>query len=126
MSEVIRKVDVENPGAPHPALGGMLEIRYTNTEGSTEVWMVPNHLWGESSEGLLRVIRRSHAIKLAFLDSGVDSRIGLLRAKAEADREHIESHHDELTMLYHKEFGTGYACQLSVGETGETSAQAKA
>lgn len=109
MSEIIRKVDLENLGSPDPVLGGLTEIRFTNTFGETEVWMVPTWLWGEGSESLLSVIKKG-GVKLAFLDSGVDSRIGLLMKQLETAREHIGVHHDELTMLYRREYGTPYNC----------------
>lgn len=112
MNEVVKGVPLNALGEPHEILGGMLEIRFTNTDGATEVWMVPNEPEDSSFSSILRLVRADAQVKLAFLDSGVDVRVSLLMKQAEANREHIGTHHDELITLYRREFGIGYNCHV--------------
>lgn len=78
LEQVVKSVSLNALGSPHPDKGGMLEVRFTNDNGDTEVWMVPNKHWGPECEGFLEVMQGVEAVKLAFIDSGVDTRIGLL------------------------------------------------
>jgi hypothetical protein len=87
MNEIVKRVPLDELGSPHEEMGGMLEVRFTNSTGATEVWMVPDKFWGKDTEGFLDVMRESGAVKLAYLDSGVDTRIGLLM-------EHVGFHHE--------------------------------
>ena len=113
MNEVVKGVALDALGEPHESLGGMLEIRFTNKDGVTEVWMVPNKPYGQDGVEILASLRRE-GVKLAFLDSGVDSRIGLLSQQAETARDHIGKHHDELREFFRREYGADYHCQFYV------------
>lgn len=119
MAEVVKGVDLTALGTPHETLGGMLEIRFTNTDGHTEVWMVKAEDLGTPD-----FMRDNRVVKLAYLDSGVDSRVGLLLQQNSAFRDHIVDHHRELA-----ELGADWSCHagvLAVPPKGTTADAEKA
>ena len=85
--------------------------------------MVPDYSIGdEPGAGVLNTVR-GH-VKLAYLDSGVDSRVGLLLQQNSAFRDHIVDHHRELA-----ELGADWSCHagvLAVPPKGTTADAEKA
>lgn len=117
MSSVVSRIALDALGERGEGTG-LVEFRFINQDGATEVWMV------EPSDTMMALLRAEERVKLAYIDSGVDVRVGLLTESRTALQDHVASHHEELTALYQKEFGVSYACrQFAPGSPG-ASAQA--
>lgn len=69
------------------------ELRFVNTKGETEVWILkgvdPVRLTGSSEAGIRGVVCK------AYIDDGVDARLGLQREIIERLHRHILAHHDD-------------------------------
>lgn len=78
-----------------------VELRFVNQQGETEVWILkganvgPNRLAGLTGATVWK----------AYIDDGVDSRLGLQREIIERLYRHLDQHHDNLGT---KVFGCGF------------------
>lgn len=107
-----QRIDLKDLGSLKPD-GGLIEVRFTNTDGRTEVWMVPNDIWGQASEGALEILRPH--VKLAYLDYGVDSRLGLQRDRIDLMLRHIQQHETSEKYMHdrYSQSGEPYACTFA-------------
>lgn len=91
--------DLSEPRKDQP----IVELRFVNPDGDTEVWMVHKEsidLQALSSFGLVR---------LAYLDKGVDSRLATQRESIDRLLKHLNTHHDEILNEAHNR-GADWAC----------------
>lgn len=69
-----------------------VELRFVNSEGQTEVWILkgenvgPNRICGLTGAVVWR----------AYLDDGMDTRLGNQRASIQRLLDHLEFHHNKL------------------------------
>jgi hypothetical protein len=76
--------DLGRPAANQP----LVELRFVNENGSTEVWMLKREML--DFEGLSSPTR----VRLAYLDRGVDTRLANQLASIESLQRHIKYHHN--------------------------------
>jgi hypothetical protein len=78
--------DVSQPRGDQP----IVELRFVNPNGETEVWMLGKNAlpWGDKD---FRA-----AVRLAYLDYGVDTRLGIQLAAINRLLDHVRSHHADL------------------------------
>ena len=80
-----------------PADGNPIcELRFTNKDGQTEVWMIRTDTL--DFEGLSSPTR----VRVAYLDEGVDVRLGNQQASIDRLLKHLDHHHVDLT-VYNKD-----------------------
>ena len=63
-----------------------VELRFINTDGETEVWMV------EANKDFLSAIRRGRDTPLAYIDDGIDIRIANQRNTIDRMLSHLHMH----------------------------------
>lgn len=90
-----KRLELTDLGHHLPA-SGLIEIRFTNQDGKTEVWMVPNKYREDEESSVLGMLREGSYVKLAYIDNGVDSRLGLQRDRMDLMLRHIQHHEAEL------------------------------
>jgi hypothetical protein len=88
-SPVPVRVDTSALGSPDESQP-LVEFRFTNTEGATEVWLLRRETL--DFEGLGSAER----VRMAYLDNGVDSRIARQRESIERLLRHVDAHHSDL------------------------------
>jgi hypothetical protein len=82
------KLGVYKPGS------GFLELRFTNLEDQTEVWLIPE---GAVDFGRIQGLNQ---VKLAYVDYGVDIRLANQRYVIDRLQKHVEAHHLDIADGY--------------------------
>lgn len=88
--ERIKLADLSGPRKDQP----IVELRFVNPNGDTEVWMLPTLAlpWEDSDF--------RGAVRLAYLDRGVDSRLATQRGSIDRLQSHVDFHHDGLAGVF--------------------------
>jgi hypothetical protein len=81
----VRRLPLDKLGTLKPGEVAV-ELRFINTDGETEVWMV------EANEDFLSSIRRTRNTPLAYVDDGIDVRIATQKRTIDRLLSHVKFH----------------------------------
>jgi hypothetical protein len=87
-----KRIELNELGKPDPKQP-IVELRFVNTNGDTEVWLLRRDTL--DFEGLSDPTR----VRMAYLDPGVDSRLGTQAQSIERLQAKLDAHHTEHDML---------------------------
>jgi len=88
-----RRIELNQLGRPAES-APIAELRFTNKDGKTEVWMLGVDTL--DFEGLSSPQR----VRIAYLDEGIDIRLGNQRDSIDRLLRHVNAHHEDLKGEY--------------------------